>query len=45
MVAEPDAQGGFARSQCHREGRHVHCQQPRGSIEGPGASHFQFELI
>src|SRR5579863_47966 len=34
MVAEPDAQGG-ARSQCHRDGRHVHCQQPSGRSRAP----------
>src|ERR1700675_3379196 len=35
-VAEPDAQGGFARSQCHRDGRHVHYQPPRGRSRTPG---------
>src|SRR5580658_2864815 len=33
--AEPDAQGGFARSQCHRDGRHVHYQPPRGRSRAP----------
>src|ERR1039458_9416147 len=35
MVAEPDAQGGFARSQCHRDGRHVHYRQPRDRSRAP----------
>jgi hypothetical protein len=37
MVAEPDAQGGVARSQCHRDGRHMHYRQPRDRSSAPGA--------
>src|SRR6202044_527124 len=35
VVAEPDSQGGAAKSQRYRGGRHVYYQPPRGRSRAP----------